>query len=147
MIIFLILGVLAINSIYAIDFADDSDLPRYVAPVYVNEIADDSDLPRYVAPVYSSDSSDNTTIEDANAENILLQENMTNSNNNLSMEVNNIQTSQNNIQTSQNNSQIIENNTQHNNSIINAMPNTANPLFVLLIACILIPMGIYRKRK
>ena len=140
MIIFLILGVLAINSIYAIDFADDSDLPRYVAPVYVNEIADDSDLPRYVAPVYSSDSSDNTTIEDANAENILLQENMTNSNNNLSMEVNN-------IQTSQNNSQIIENNTQHNNSIINAMPNTANPLFVLLIVCILIPMGIYRKRK
>lgn len=55
MIIFLILGVLAINSIYAIDFVDDSDLPRYVAPVY------------------SSDSGDNTTIEDANAENILLQ--------------------------------------------------------------------------
>ena len=48
-----------------------------------------------------------------------------------------------NNQTNNTNTNTILNNL---NSII-AMRNTANPLIVLLIACILIPIGIYKKRK
>ena len=79
--------------------------------------------------IFTNVNSDNTTsIEQNNTENDLLQENAT----------------------TQNNSSVMENNTQSTNNTSNnssVMENTANPLIALLLSCILIPMGIYRKRK
>ena len=56
-----------------------------------------------------------------------------------------------NINTTQNNynntstTNITQSNNKENTNI--EVINTANPLIILLIACILIPMGLYRKRK
>jgi hypothetical protein len=74
-----------------------------------------------------------------------LQENTTTQNNNPIM-ANNTQSTNN----TSNNGSIMANNTQSTNNASNnssVMENTANPLIALLLSCILIPMGIYRKRK
>ena len=89
-----------------------------------------------------TDSDNNTLVEQNSTQNNILQENTTTQNNNPVM-VNNTQ-STNNTQVLSNNTQATNNNTSNNSSV---MENTANPLIALLLSCILIPMGIYRKRK
>lgn len=89
-----------------------------------------------------TDSDNNTLVEQNSTQNNILQENTT-TQNNSSVMVNNTQ-STNNTQVLSNNTQATNNNTSNNSSV---MENTANPLIALLLSCILIPMGIYRKRK
>ena len=76
-----------------------------------------------------TDSDNNTLVEQNSTQNNILQENTT---------------TQNNSSVMVNNTQATNNNTSNNSSV---MENTANPLIALLLSCILIPMGIYRKRK
>lgn len=129
-IIFLILVLLCTNPIYA----DENTTDEWT-------IYPSIDPHRVYAITYNTTSDLNsvTTVEQTNTtKNNTLQENTTIANNNSFIE-NNTKSPNSDVQYS--------NHVSNNNSVENSMYNTANPLFVLLIACILIPMGIYRKRK
>ncbi len=126
-IIFFIFALFFINSIYA----DENMNPELIESIDPNAV---------IVVTYDTqvDSDNTTTVEQTNTtQNNIFQENVTTQNNGLAME-NNTQLP-NNTQS--------WNNESNNGLVVNSMPNTANPLFVLLIACILIPMGIYRKSK
>ena len=90
-----------------------------IEPIHVDVLVNDT----------PTDSDNNTLVEQNSTQNNILQENTT---------------TQNNSSVMVNNTQATNNNTSNNSSV---MENTANPLIALLLSCILIPMGIYRKRK
>lgn len=135
MIIFFILALLSLNPIWADDYINP-ELIEVIDPNTVIAIT-------YDAP---TDSENTTTVEQTNStQKNILQENTTTQNNNPVM-ANNTQSTNN----TSNNGSIMANNTQSPNNTSNnssVMENTANPLIALLLSCILIPMGIYRKRK
>lgn len=133
--IFLILALLFTNPIYA----DENTTNHIIIYTTIDPDRVDNVLV-YDTPM---DSDNASTVEKANStQNNILQENTTLKTNTSSME-NNTQS----INITQNNTQSQNNNVSNNSSVVNSMYNTANPLFVLLIACILIPMVFYRKRK
>ena len=139
-IVFFILTLLSLNSTWA----DENE--------YHHVQLYDSTPENYYVLVYDThvDSDNATTVEQTDsAQENDLPENTTTQNNNVAME-NNAQSI--NSTQSTNNTQPISNTQSTNNisndvSVATPMQNTANPLIVMLLACILIPMGIYRKRK
>ena len=151
-IVFFILALLSLN----FTWADENE--------YIPLISDESSFGgTHTALIVAPADSDNTaTVEQTDsAQENALQENTTTQNNNLEMENNTqpISNSQsvNNTQPisntqSVNNTQTIgntqsTNNTSNDVAVATPMQNTANPLIAMLLACVLIPIGIYRKRK
>ena len=139
-IVFFILALLSLN----FTWADENE--------YIPLISDESSFGgTHTALIVAPADSDNTaTVEQTDsAQENALQENTTTQNNNLEME-NNTQPISNTQ--SVNNTETIgntqsTNNTSNDVAVATPMQNTANPLIAMLLACVLIPIGIYRKRK
>lgn len=147
-IVFFILALLSLNSVCA----DENETLKIYAGGPWEGFGADVVQVTYDTPV---DSDNNVAVEQTDSvQDNTLQEDTATQNNNSAMK-SNAQT-QNNTQPisntqSQNNTQPASNtqsmnNTSNNVSVATPMQNTGNPLIVMLLACILISIGIYRKK-